>query len=63
MNNPHLNADTTYRIVPIDGGSFGVEVDTPGAKPAMMVPFMSKTAANTWIVDHKGRQAVRRSDG
>jgi hypothetical protein len=41
------------------GGSFGVEVVAHGAPTAMMVPFVSKAAANIWIVDHKDRQAMR----
>jgi hypothetical protein len=62
MANAHVHADTMYRIIPMSGGSFGVEVASPGTKPAMMVPFVTKEAANIWIVDHKGRQAVRRND-
>jgi hypothetical protein len=63
MTNADLHIDATYRIVPLDGGSFGVEVIAPGTTPAMMVPFVAKAAANIWIVDHKGRQALRRSRG
>jgi hypothetical protein len=61
MANAHLHADATYRIIPLDGGSFGIEVITPGTKPAMMVPFLTKAAADIWIVDHKDRRALRRS--
>jgi hypothetical protein len=57
MTNAH--ADTTYRIIPMDGGSFGVEVVAPGSPLAVMVPFVTKVAANIWIVDHKSRQAMR----
>jgi hypothetical protein len=58
----HLSADTTYRIVPIDGGSFGIEVAAPGTRPAIMVPFETKVAADNWIAEHKNRRAVRRAD-
>jgi hypothetical protein len=57
MTNAH--ADTTYLITPMDGGSFGVEVVAPGSPLVVMVPFVTKAAANIWIVDHKDRQAMR----
>jgi hypothetical protein len=59
MADAQLSADTTYRIIPMVGGSFGVEVAMQGAPPAMMVPFATKAAADIWIVDHKVSQTLR----
>jgi hypothetical protein len=57
MANAHLHADATYRIVPLDGGNFGIEVVVARTNPAMMVPFATKAAANIWIVEHKSPEA------
>jgi hypothetical protein len=58
MANAHLNANATYRIIPLDGGSFGIEVVVAGPNPAMMmVPFATKAAADIWIVEHKSRRS------
>ena len=63
MANAYLHVAATYRIIPLDGGSFGVEILAAGTKPAMMVPFVTKAAADIWIIDHKDRRALRRSHG
>jgi hypothetical protein len=49
---------TTYKIIALNGGGFGVEVVVPGTEPAMVVPFVTTTAAKGWIVDHKSRPPV-----
>jgi hypothetical protein len=57
MVKARLNADATYRIIPLDGGgSFGIEVIVAGMSPAMMIPFATKAAADLWIVEHKSRK-------
>jgi hypothetical protein len=57
MATAHLNVDATYRIILLDGGSFGIEVVVAGTNPAMMVPFATKAAADIWIVEHKSQRS------
>ncbi len=65
----HPHAEATYRVVPLDGGTFGVEVAIPGAQPATVSKFAIEADAEAWIANHKsfvetydsGRRWGRRS--
>jgi hypothetical protein len=59
MVNTQIHADAKYRIIPLDGGrAFGVEVIVTGMNPAVMIPFATKAAADTWIVEDQNRRSA-----
>jgi hypothetical protein len=51
----HPHAEATYRVVPLTGGAFGVEVVIPGAYPATVSSFATVAAAEAWIAQDKER--------
>jgi hypothetical protein len=51
----HPHAEATYRVVPLKGGAFGVEVSIPDRSPATVSPFDSEAAAEAWIARTKER--------
>lgn len=55
----HPHADATYRIVPQDDTTFGVEVTVPETHPTTVTSFATETDAETWIADHKRRVKER----
>ena len=57
MEKAHPHAEATYRVMPLDGGAFGVEVVIPDTHPTMVTGFNSQQAAEAWIANHE--QQVR----
>lgn len=55
MARTHPHAEATYRVVPLDDGSFGVEVSIPATYPTTVSPFGTELAAESWIAEHKDR--------
>jgi len=53
MTHPH--AEATYRVLELDDGTFGVEVNIPDTNPTMVTKFESKEAAEAWIEGHRKR--------
>jgi hypothetical protein len=51
----HPHAEATYRVVPLSGGAFGVEVSIPDRAPATVSSFDSEAAAEAWIANTKLR--------
>jgi hypothetical protein len=51
----HPHSDATYRIVPVAGGAYGVEVSIPDSNPALVTSFATEDAAQAWITEHKRR--------
>jgi hypothetical protein len=51
----HPHAEATYRVVPLSGGVFGVEVKIPDTSPTTVSPFDSEAAAEAWIARTKER--------
>jgi hypothetical protein len=49
----HPHADATYRIVPMKGAAYGVEVTILNSSPAMVTSFVTEKAAEAWITEHK----------
>ena len=49
----HPHAEAIYSVVPLDDGSFGVEVIVPEANPARVSGFGTEIAAGAWIETHK----------
>jgi hypothetical protein len=71
MPKTHPHAEATYRVIPFDGGSFGVEVSIPDSHPTRVSMFKTEADAEAWIAEHRrqvesqtqsGRQ-FRRSSG
>jgi hypothetical protein len=51
----HPHAEATYRVVPLSGGIFAVEVSIPDRSPTKVSPFNSEAAAEEWITRTKQR--------
>jgi hypothetical protein len=71
MPKTHPHAEATYRVIPFDNGSFGVEVSIPDSHPTRVSMFKTEADAEAWIAEHRrqvesqtqsGRQ-LRRSSG
>lgn len=45
----HPHAEATYRVVPISGGAFGVEVKIPDVAPTTVSSFATEADADAWI--------------
>ena len=55
MPRTHPHAEASYRVVPFDNGSFGVEVTIPDSLPTRVSLFKTKAAAEAWIAEHRRR--------
>jgi len=51
----HPHAEATYRVIPFEDGSFGVEVNIPDNYPTTVSPFGTKADAEAWIAEHQHR--------
>jgi hypothetical protein len=71
MPKTHPHAEATYRVIPFDSGSFGVEVSIPDSHPTRVSMFKTEADAEAWIAEHRRRvesqtqsgRAFRRSIG
>ena len=55
MPKTHPHAEATYRVIPLEDGSFGVEVSIPETFPTTVSKFDTEADAETWIEQHKSR--------
>jgi hypothetical protein len=53
MPKTHPHAEATYRVIPPDDGSFGIEVTIPGSHPTRISTFKTEADAETWIDAHR----------
>ena len=51
----HPHAEATYRVVALDDGGFGVEVQHPRQPPTTVSMFKTETDAEAWIAEHRRR--------
>ena len=51
----HPHADATYRIVPQEDLTYGVEVSIPGTSPTLVTGLATERVAADWIEKHKQR--------
>jgi hypothetical protein len=51
----HPHAEANYQVIPLDDGSFGVEVTIPDSQPTTVTKFLSEDDAEAWIIDHQER--------
>jgi hypothetical protein len=49
----HPHAEATYRVIPYDDGSFGVEVAIPENFPTTISKFATQADAKAWIANHQ----------
>jgi hypothetical protein len=64
MLKTHPHAAATYRVIPFEDGSFGVEVNIPDSHPTIVSSFPTEIDAEAWIVEHQRRvQLQTQSDG
>jgi hypothetical protein len=61
MARTHPQADASYRVISLPGGSFGVEIGIPGSFPTTVSKFATKADAEAWIAKHKSRVEAQRS--
>ena len=54
----HPHAEASYRVLPLNDGSFGVEVTIPDSHPTTVTKFDSLEAAEAWISAHRDRVTV-----
>ena len=59
----HPHAEATYRVVPLDDGSFGVEVNIPDSHPTRVSMFKTEADAEAWIVEHRRRVQAQTGSG
>jgi hypothetical protein len=59
----HPHAEATYRVVPLTGGAFGVEVTIPDRSPTTVSSFDTEAAAEAWIATTKDRVATEGAAG
>ena len=55
MPKTHPHAEATYRVIPLEDGSFGVEVSIPENYPTTVKPFGTEADAEAWIAEHRRR--------
>ncbi len=55
MPKTHPHAEASYRVLPLNDGSFGVEVTIPDSHPTTVTKFDSPEAAEAWINAHRDR--------
>jgi hypothetical protein len=59
MPRTHPHAEATYRVIPFDSGSFGVEVSIPDSLPTRVSVFLTEADAEAWIAEHQRRVQSR----
>jgi hypothetical protein len=57
----HPHAEATYRVIPFDDGSFGVEVKIPGSYPTTVSKFASEADAAAWTAEHCCRSSASKA--
>jgi hypothetical protein len=63
MPKTHPHAEATYRVIPLDDGSFGIEVTIPGSHPTRVSMFKTEADAETWIDEHRRRVSAQTGAG
>ncbi|MBV8937939.1 MAG: hypothetical protein JO320_08410 [Alphaproteobacteria bacterium] len=63
MQRTHPHAEASYRVIPLDNGSFGVEVSIPDSYPTTVSMFKAKADAEAWIAEHQRRVQSQTQSG
>ena len=59
----HPHAEASYRVIPFDNGSFGVEVSIPDSNPTRVSVFKTEADAEAWIAEHRRRVQSQTQSG
>ena len=63
MPRTHPHAEASYRVIPLDNGSFGVEVSIPDSHPTRVSTFKTNADAEAWITEHRRRVDAQTGSG
>lgn len=63
MPRTHPHAEASYRVIPFDNGSFGVEVTIPDSHPTRVSMLKTEADAEAWIAEHRRRVQSQTSSG
>jgi hypothetical protein len=63
MPKTHPHAEASYRVIPFDNGSFGIEVSIPDRYPTRVSLFKTKADAEAWIAEHRRRVQSQTQSG
>jgi hypothetical protein len=63
MPKTHPHAAATYRIVSLEDGAFGVEVDIPDTPPTVVSRFASEAEGEAWAAEHRRRVQLQAQSG
>jgi hypothetical protein len=63
MPKTHPHAEASYRVIPFDNGSFGIEVSIPDRYPTRVSLFKTKADAEAWIAEHQRRVQSQTQSG
>jgi hypothetical protein len=63
MARTHPHAEASYKVIAVEGGSFGVEVSIPDSSPTIVTPFASEQDAEAWIASHRRRVRSQAESG
>jgi hypothetical protein len=59
----HPHAEATYRVIPFNDGSFGVELSIPENYPTTVSKFATEVDAEAWIAEHQRRVQADNQSG
>jgi len=63
MSRTHPHAEASYRVIPLENGSFGVEVSIPDSNPTTVSLFKTEADAEAWIAEHQRRVQTQTQSG
>jgi hypothetical protein len=63
MPRTHPHAEASYRVIPLENGSFGVEVSIPDSHPTTVSVFKTEADAEAWIAEHQRRVQSQAQSG
>ena len=63
MPKTHPHAEAAYRVIPLDDGSFGIEITIPGSHPTKVSKFKTEADAESWIAEHQRRVQSQTQSG
>jgi hypothetical protein len=63
MQKTHPHAEASYRVIPLENGSFGVEVSIPDTNPTTVSMFKTEADAEAWIAEHQRRVQSQTQSG
>ena len=63
MQKTHPHAEASYRVIPFDDGSFGIEITIPDSYPTTVSKFKTEADAEAWIAEHQRRVQSQAQSG